>query len=129
MGTEDLCCPPHSLCHPYCCRFTALLEDAAFALELAQLEDSNSSSELADMLSQARSALQQLAAALDTWELRMLLAGPYDEAGALLTITAGAGGRNLLGLASQLSSAAVHVNSCTCFSGAAQKASSRFFAM
>jgi peptide chain release factor 2 len=68
------------------------LEDAAFALELAQLEDSSSSSsELPELLSQARSALQQLAAALDTWELRMLLAGPYDEAGALLTITAGAG--------------------------------------
>lgn len=82
--------PCISTSHAHCCRFKALLEDAAFALELAQLEDS-SSSELAELLSQARSSLQQLAAALDTWELRVLLAGPYDEAGALLTITAGAG--------------------------------------
>uniref|UniRef100_A0A383W472 Prokaryotic-type class I peptide chain release factors domain-containing protein n=1 Tax=Tetradesmus obliquus TaxID=3088 RepID=A0A383W472_TETOB len=85
-------------------RFKALLEDAAFALELAQLEDSSSSSssELAELLSQARSLLQQLAAALDTWELRVLLAGPYDEAGALLTITAGAGGVDAMDWAEML---------------------------
>lgn len=79
-------------------RFQGLLDDAAFALELAELEapstpssSSNDSSELASVLAQARSSLQQLAVQLDKWELRMLLSGPYDTAGALLTITAGAG--------------------------------------
>lgn len=82
-----------------CCRFQAFLDDAAFALELAELEASSSSpgtsadadSELASLLSQAKASLQQLSVGLDKWELRMLLSGPYDEAGALLTITAGAG--------------------------------------
>jgi peptide chain release factor 2 len=68
-------------------------------LELAELEASSSNpgtlaaadSELASLLLQAKASLQQLAAGLDKWELRMLLSGPYDEAGALLTITAGAG--------------------------------------
>jgi peptide chain release factor 2 len=77
----------------------ALLEDALFALELAELEADSSSlgtaaagdSELASLLGQARTSLQQLSTQLDKWELRMLLSGPYDEAGALLTITAGAG--------------------------------------
>lgn len=82
------------------CRFQALLDDASFAVELAQLEaDSSSSpgtgaagdSELSSLLGQARTSLQQLSTQLDKWELRMLLSGPYDEAGALLSITAGAG--------------------------------------
>lgn len=79
-------------------RFQALLDDASFALELAELESDSSSaasaaadSELASLLSQARASLQGLSTGLDKWELRMLLSGPYDEAGALLTITAGAG--------------------------------------
>lgn len=93
----------------FCCRccgcsFQALLDDAGFALELADLEADGSSSssddaaaaatsgsELASLLKQARGLLQQLSSGLDKWELRMLLSGPYDEAGALLTITAGAG--------------------------------------
>lgn len=86
-------------CGLTCCRFQTFLEDAAFAMELADLEASSNSpgtsaaadSELASLLLQAKSSLQQLAAGLDKWELRILLSGPYDEAGALLTITAGAG--------------------------------------
>lgn len=80
------------------CSFQALLDDASFALELAELESDSSGaasaaadSELASLLSQARASLQGLSTGLDKWELRMLLSGPYDEAGALLTITAGAG--------------------------------------
>lgn len=69
-------------------RFQSLLEDAAFGLELAEVE---AEGELAAVLAQARASLQQLGAGLDRWELRMLLSGQYDEAGALLTITAGAG--------------------------------------
>lgn len=93
--------PPSTITHS----FQAHLDDAAFALELADLEADGSSSsstanstaaaaasELASLLGQAKSSLQQLSAGLDKWELRMLLSGPYDEAGALLTITAGAGG-------------------------------------
>jgi PCRF domain len=94
--------------------FTSLLEDASFALELAELEtagrgssssggsaaaaggvavndEQHAQAELASMLAEARSSLGQLSAALDRYELRMLLSGQYDEAGALLTITAGAG--------------------------------------
>jgi peptide chain release factor 2 len=69
-----------------------LLDDASFALELSELEaDGSDGSELASLLKQARASLQQLNSGLDKWELRMLLSGPYDEAGALVTITAGAG--------------------------------------
>ena len=84
-------------------RFQGLLDDAAFALELAELESDSSSaaegadSELASLLRQARASLQQLSSGLDKWELRMLLSGPYDEAGALLSITAGAGDEALAG--------------------------------
>lgn len=66
-------------------------------MELAELEADSSGaaasadSELASLLRQARASLQQLSSSLDKWELRMLLSGPYDEAGALLSITAGAG--------------------------------------
>jgi peptide chain release factor 2 len=67
-------------------------------MELAELEETDpaaaagASSELGSLLGQARASLQQLSTSLDKWELRMLLSGPYDEAGALLSITAGAGG-------------------------------------
>lgn len=87
-----LVCPPALLI-----RFQGLLDDAGFAIELAELESdsagaaASAESELASLLRQARAPLQQLSSGLDKWELRMLLAGPYDEAGALLTITAGAG--------------------------------------
>lgn len=76
-----------------------MLEDAAIALELAELEtpfggsstSEAAAEELAGLLTQARSSLQQLSDGLDKWELRMLLSGPYDESGAVLAITAGAG--------------------------------------
>ena len=75
------------------------MEDASFALELAELESdevstaaaAGSSSELASLLSQAKGSLAQLSTGLDKWELRMLLSGPYDDADTLVTITAGAG--------------------------------------
>eukprot|EP00775_Hariotina_reticulata_P011031 gene11031-11186_t len=85
-------------------RFKTLVDDAAFALELAELEASSSnsnsggsqtaapSSELPQLLFSAREALTELGCLLDKWELRVLLSGPYDESGALVTITAGAGG-------------------------------------
>lgn len=65
-------------------------------MELAELEEpdpaaAGAGSELASLLGQAKASLQQLSTSLDKWELRMLLSGPYDEAGALLSITAGAG--------------------------------------
>lgn len=44
------------------------------------------------MLDEAVSNVTSLNRELDQWELQQLLSGPYDTKGALLTITAGAGG-------------------------------------
>ena len=44
------------------------------------------------LLSEAVSNVTSLNHELDQWELQQLLSGPYDTKGALLTITAGAGG-------------------------------------
>lgn len=44
------------------------------------------------LLSEAVSNVTSLHRELDQWELQQLLSGPYDSKGALLTITAGAGG-------------------------------------
>ncbi|KAF8073112.1 PRFB1 [Scenedesmus sp. PABB004] len=89
-------------------RFNGLLEDAAFALELAELEAGGGDpagaedGELGSLLAQARAPLTQLAASLEQWEMRVLLSGPYDQSGALLTITAGAGGVDAMDWAEML---------------------------
>lgn len=44
------------------------------------------------LLSEATSNVTSLKKELDQWELQQLLSGPYDAKGALVTITAGAGG-------------------------------------
>lgn len=44
------------------------------------------------LLNEAVSNVTTLSRELDQWELQQLLSGPYDSKGALLTITAGAGG-------------------------------------
>lgn len=43
-------------------------------------------------MSEAKSNVTSLKKELDQWELQQLLSGPYDAKGALVTITAGAGG-------------------------------------
>lgn len=67
-------------------RWQGSLEDAQVALEmLAEERDP-------DLLTETVGQVQRVEKELGLWELRQLLAGPYDESGAILTITAGAGG-------------------------------------
>ncbi|WP_157620051.1 peptide chain release factor 2 [Synechococcus sp. PCC 7335] len=62
------------------------LEDSEAILELLDLEQDES------LLLEAESTVNRLSKELDQWELQQLLSGPYDKAGAVLTINAGAGG-------------------------------------
>lgn len=64
--------------------------DAETALELAEL--STDAAEAEDFLREASDIAASLARALDAWELRRLLSGPYDDCPARLAIQAGAGG-------------------------------------
>ncbi len=62
------------------------LEDAQAILELLEEDDDPA---LRDEAEQAASTLVN---ELDAWDLQQLLSGPFDRKGAMLTITAGAGG-------------------------------------
>ncbi len=67
-------------------QWAAQLSDTEAALELLQ-DDPDPSLQL-----ETEQILARLDQALEQWELQQLLSGPYDESGAILTITAGAGG-------------------------------------
>ncbi|MDX2273089.1 MAG: peptide chain release factor 2 [Cyanobacteriota bacterium] len=67
-------------------RWQSQLADAEAALEMLQVEADP------DLLAEMEQVLGQVARGLDRWELQQLLSGPYDDHGAILTITAGAGG-------------------------------------
>jgi len=67
-------------------RWKDRLEDAATALELLQ-EDPDP-----ELLAEVSGSLAAVERELSQWELQQLLSGPYDKNGAILTITAGAGG-------------------------------------
>ncbi|MCX7592952.1 MAG: peptide chain release factor 2 [Fischerella sp.] len=67
-------------------RWQVSLEDTKAVLELLELESDEA------LLHEAETTITQLNRELDRWELQQLLSGPYDELGAVLTITAGAGG-------------------------------------
>jgi len=67
-------------------RWQGAVADAEATLELYELEPD------ADLLAESHTALQQLRADLDRWELERLLSGPYDKEGAVISINAGAGG-------------------------------------
>ncbi|MFS8855287.1 peptide chain release factor 2 [Synechococcus sp. H55.7] len=67
-------------------RWKDRLEDATSALELLQ-EDPDP-----ELLAEVSGSLAAVERELGQWELRQLLSGPYDKNGAILTITAGAGG-------------------------------------
>jgi len=76
-------------------RFQGQQEDLTLALELLELEsdptaDQSEQQNLA--AGEAAAIAGNLNAALEQWETRLLLGGPYDERGAVLTIQAGAGG-------------------------------------
>mmetsp|Transcript_41855 Transcript_41855/g.108360 ORF Transcript_41855/g.108360 Transcript_41855/m.108360 type:complete len:474 (-) Transcript_41855:192-1613(-) len=68
----------------------SIMDDATVALELLQDEGDSASGE--DLLSETEGQLALLAQLLKDWKLRNLLAGEYSEQGAIVTITAGAGG-------------------------------------
>ena len=62
------------------------LEDTKAVLELLELESDES------LLQEAETNITHLNRDLDQWELQQLLSGLYDDKGAVLTISAGAGG-------------------------------------
>ncbi len=67
-------------------RWRAKLADLEATLELLQLEDD------ASLQTEAIATVATLERQLAAWEIEQLLSGPYDAKGAVLTITAGAGG-------------------------------------
>ena len=64
----------------------ARLEDAQAIVELLAEEDDPA------LRQEAENDATTLSRELDAWDLQQLLSGPYDRKGAMLTITAGAGG-------------------------------------
>lgn len=64
------------------------MEEAETIVKLTEELDSID----AGLLEEASKIIQELNKALDRYELTQLLSGPYDKEGAVVTITAGAGG-------------------------------------
>lgn len=75
-------------------RFCGQLEDLAVAVELLEMEGEGEGEggAAAEVAAEAAGICDALDCALEAWELRRLLGGPYDDRGAVLTIQAGAGG-------------------------------------
>ena len=71
-------------------RIADILSDAETALELLDADKADDAD--SEMLLEACTSVQKLETALDAWELERLLDMPYASNGAVLTITAGAGG-------------------------------------
>ena len=68
------------------------IDDAEIAIEVQD----------GDLIQESFTAVNSLVKALDSFELRMMLSGEYDEADAILTINAGAGGTDAQDWASML---------------------------
>lgn len=64
------------------------VEDAETIINLTEEMDSIDTG----LLEEANSIIKELNKALDRFELTELLSGPYDKEGAVISITAGAGG-------------------------------------
>ena len=64
------------------------VEDAETIVKLTEEMDSIDTG----LLEEATSIIKELNKGLDCFELTQLLSGPYDKEGAVITITAGAGG-------------------------------------
>lgn len=64
------------------------VEEAETIVKLTEEMDSTD----AGFLEEATGIIKELNKALDKYELTQLLSGPYDKEGAVLSITAGAGG-------------------------------------
>jgi len=77
-------------------RCASLLEEAQTALELA------AEAEEGAMLEEAGASLRALEAELGAWEEERLLSAPYAAGGAVLTLTAGAGGTDAADWAAML---------------------------
>ncbi len=73
-------------------RWADTLEDAETAFEIQD----------AELISESENALAKIAKEVDSFELRQMLSGEYDEADAILTINAGAGGTDAQDWASML---------------------------
>ena len=73
-------------------RWSGTLDDAETALEIQD----------AELISESENALNALSKEVDSFELRQMLSGEYDEADAILTINAGAGGTDAQDWASML---------------------------
>ncbi|KAL5567066.1 hypothetical protein UlMin_030230 [Ulmus minor] len=68
--------------------FKSKVEDAETIVKITEEMDSIDTA----LLEEASSVIKELNKELDRFELTQLLAGPYDKEGAVITITAGAGG-------------------------------------
>ncbi|KDO53117.1 hypothetical protein CISIN_1g0170091mg, partial [Citrus sinensis] len=68
--------------------FKTKMDDAVTIVKLTEEMDSTD----AGLLEEAASIIKELNKALDQFELTQLLSGPYDKEGAVISITAGAGG-------------------------------------
>lgn len=74
------------------CRWNSYLEDAEVSLETGD----------ADLIAESYANLNEFEKELDKFEIRLMLGGEYDEADAILTINAGAGGTDAQDWASLL---------------------------
>ena len=73
-------------------RWQGAFDDAAVALEVGDLE----------LLSESFESVKNLEKEIDSFEIRLMLSGEYDDADAILTINAGAGGTDAQDWASML---------------------------
>lgn len=73
-------------------RWQGQLDDASVALEISDSE----------LINESYNSLIQIEKELDKFEIRLMLSGEYDEADAILTINAGAGGTDAQDWASML---------------------------
>ena len=73
-------------------KWTSAIEDAEIALEMQDTE----------LIAESVGNLEKISKELDSFELRQMLSGEYDEADAILTINAGAGGTDAQDWASML---------------------------
>lgn len=72
--------------------WSGIIEDAGVAVEMGD----------EDLISESFNALKDLEKSLDRFEIRLMLSGEYDEADAILTVNAGAGGTDAQDWASLL---------------------------
>ena len=75
-----------------CLSWDNIIEDAAVASEISDQ----------DLLEESYSKLQELSKKIESFEIRLMLSGEYDDADAILTINAGAGGTDAQDWASLL---------------------------